>query len=764
MLETYTDWLLRRHRIVVLVTLLAALLLSTGAARLTFTNDLRAYFSEDNPQFVAFKALEHSFIKQDTLRFFIVARDGDVFDRKTLTLVTELTAFGWQVPYSLRVNSLANFQHSHAEGDDLFVSDLISDPAQLDSLARARIKEIALAEPALVNRVVAADGTATAIEVFLSLPEGDPNANDDVVTFARSQLPALRARFPDVDILLGGDAPYNVAIGDAVQRDLRTLVALSYAVVVIGLLLLLRQGGGIVGTLVVVSLSIASTMGVFGWFDTSLTAVAGFVPSIVMTLAVADSVHILVTYSYELHRGRPKQAAIRESMRVNAMPVFITSVTTIIGVLTLNFSDSPPYRDLGNMIAVGIAFAYVLSMTFLPAFLAWAPSGRMSRVQTLERLMSRFAEWVIYRSRRLLFAVGVVLAMVTSFIPQNELTERWHDYFDTTFEIRRTVDTVNEHFGGIHVIRYVLESGVDQGIHEPKYMQAVEQFADWYRRQPGVNYVGQLSDVIKKLNMNMHADDPAWYRLPESRELMAQYLLVYELALPRGLGLETTINWSRSATQFIAVVKKTDSEQLLALDRHAREWLETNAPWIQVTEGTGIDMVFAHINHRNIRSLLGGMALALVLISLLLMVAFRSVKIGLLALITNLAPVGLAYGTWGLFVGRVDLAASVVICMSIGIVVDDTVHFLSKYLMARRQWRLDAAGGMRYAFNTVGVALFITTAVLVSGFLVLSASHFSPTWVVGVLLATTLAYALVIDFLFLPPLLLTLEKRWHLRY
>ncbi len=276
MLETYTDWLLRRHRIVVLVTLLAGLLLSIGVARLTFTNDLRAYFSEDNPQFLAFKALEHSFNKQDTLNLYVVARDGDVFDRKTLTLVTELTEFGWQVPYSVRVNSLANFQYSHADGDDLFLSDLISDPAQLDSLARARIKEIALAEPALVNRLVAADGTATTIEVFLSLPEGDLNANDEVVTFARSQLPALRARFPDVDILLGGRTTFNVALGDAVQRDLRTLVPLSCAVVVIGLLLLLHQGGGIVGTLVVASLSITSTMGVFGWFDTLLAPTAGY--------------------------------------------------------------------------------------------------------------------------------------------------------------------------------------------------------------------------------------------------------------------------------------------------------------------------------------------------------------------------------------------------------------------------------------------------------------------------------------------------------
>jgi predicted RND superfamily exporter protein len=309
-----------------------------------------------------------------------------------------------------------------------------------------------------------------------------------------------------------------------------------------------------------------------------------------------------------------------------------------------------------------------------------------------------------------------------------------------------------------------LDTEVDQGINDPAYLAAVDRFAEWYREQPGVSHVTKITDVIKRLNMNMHGDDPEWYRLPQSRELAAQYLLLYELSLPQGLGLENSINVSRSATQFIVAIEKTDSEQLITLDRKAKAWLRAHAPEIRLAEGTGLDMVFAHINHRNIRSLLAGVALALVLISLLLIVALRSVKLGLMSLVTNLAPAGLAYGTWGLFVGWIDLSASVVMCMSLGIVVDDTVHFLSKYLRARREQRLSAAEGMRYAFNTVGVALCITSAVLVAGFLVLGASHFSPTWTTGILIAVTLSYALVIDFLFLPPLLLALDKRWHIRF
>ena len=408
------------------------------------------------------------------------------------------------------------------------------------------------------------------------------------------------------------------------------------------------------------------------------------------------------------------------------------------------------------MVAVGVLIAYGLSMSFLPALLAWTSVGNVARGQNLEASMRVFADWVIRYQKALLVGMSVLIITLAGFIPRNQLTERWHNYFDGTFEIRKTIEIVNDKLGSVHAIRY--------GINRPAYLAAVDRFADWYRQQPGVSHVTKITDVIKRLNMNMHGDDPAWYRLPQSRELAAQYLLLYELSLPQGLGLENTINVGRSATQFIVATEKTDSEQLIELDRRAQAWLRANAPEIDVAEGTGLDMVFAHINHRNIRSLLTGVALALVLISLLLIVALRSVKLGLMSLVTNLAPAGLAYGTWGLFVGRIDLSASVVMCMSLGIVVDDTVHFLSKYLRARREQRLSAAEGMRYAFNTVGVALCITSVVLVAGFLVLGASHFSPTWTTGILIAITLGYALVIDFLFLPPLLLALDKRWHLRF
>ena len=760
LLEGYIAWVLRWHKHIVVASVVVTMVLGYGAGRLTLTNDTRAYFSEDNPQLVAFDALEAVYDKQQTLDFVVVARDGDLFDRKKLTLIWELTELGWQAPYSRRVSSIANYQHTSAVADDLVVEALITHPDTLTPVSIARVREVALNEPSLVRTFLSADGKAAFVLISLTLPEGDLNANDEVARWAEERIPDIRSRYPGVDIHLTGTTIFNHALGNAVAGDLKTLVALSYVVIMVLLIVLLRHVGGVVATLVVITFAIVSTMGTFGWFSAVLAAVAGFVPSVVMTIAVADSVHILASYYYELRRGAGKEEAIAESLRINVGPVFITSITTVIGVLTLNFSDSPPYRDLGNMIAVGVGYAFLLSMTFLPAFLVWAGIRNPSAGKVFESIMSRFADRVIRHYRVLLVSVGALIIVVASFIPQNILTERWHDYFDETFEARRALNAINKHLNWLQVIRYSVESGREHGVNDPAYLQALERFATWYEAQPEVSHVARVTHVLKRLNQNLHGDDPGQHRLPDSAELAAQYLLLYELSLPQGLGLESTINVDRSATQMVVYAHKSDSDNLLNLDLRARQWVGENAPALTVGEGTGLDMMFAHINHRNIRGLLKGMVIALVVISVFLIFALGSLRLGLLSLMTNLAPAGLAYGTWGLVHGRIDLSAAVVMCMSIGIVVDDTVHFLSKYLHARRKRRRPAADAMRFTFNTVGVALTVTTAVLVAGFLVLTASHFNPTVVTGALLAMTLAYALFVDFLFMPPLLITLDRRW----
>jgi predicted RND superfamily exporter protein len=368
--------------------------------------------------------------------------------------------------------------------------------------------------------------------------------------------------------------------------------------------------------------------------------------------------------------------------------------------------------------------------------------------------MLRLADWVIRRRRLLLWGMGGLTLLLIAQIPRNELNDQFVKYFDQSFEFRRDTDFATEHLTGIYRVEYSFPSGEPGGINEPAYLERVEAFANWYRVQPEVLHVSALTDIVKRLNRNLHGDDPAWYRLPESRELAAQYLLLYELSLPFGLSLNDQIDVDRSATRVGAILQNLTTNQMLALEARAQAWLRAHLPPGLSAEGSSAAVIFSHIGARNIRAMLKGAFFAMLLIAAVLVIALRSLRIGLLSMLPNLVPLAMAFGLWGLLVGQVGLALSVVTGITLGIVVDDTVHFLSKYLRARRELGKSVAEAVRHAFATVGTALWVTSLVLVLGFSVLALSNFELNAGMGLLTALTIALALAADFLLLPALLL----------
>ncbi len=374
--------------------------------------------------------------------------------------------------------------------------------------------------------------------------------------------------------------------------------------------------------------------------------------------------------------------------------------------------------------------------------------------------MIYFAEFVIRRRGVLLWGIMVLIIGLVAFIPRNKLNDEYVKYFDETIEFRQATDFATDNLTGIYDIDYSVLAGESGGVSNPAFLSKLEAFANWFRQQPEVLHVFSITDIMKRLNKNMHGDDPTWYRLPETRNLSAQYLLLYEMSLSYGLDLNDRFNIDKSATRMTVILKSISSNEVLALERQAQAWLKNNAPpAMQKTMGTGTTIMFAHIGQRNIHSMLIGTTTALFLISLLLVFAMRSLKIGLVSLLPNIVPAAMAFGLWGLLVGQVGLALSVVTAMTLGIVVDATIHFLSKYLRARRENALNATEAVRYAFSTVGTAIWVNSAVLIAGFLVLAFSHFHINSGLGTLTAIVIAFALLTDFLFLPPLLMKIEEK-----
>jgi uncharacterized protein len=756
----FAAFVVRTRWWIIAVSFALIALAATGLQNLTVTQSYRVYFGPDDPNLVAYESLENTYTKDDSIVFVLAPRHGDVFTRDFLSVVETLTEQAWQIPYANRVDSITNFQHTEADHDDLIVADLVKTATSFTDDQLVKVKRIALAEPQLRKLLLADDARVTSVNVNVLLP-GIDEANElpAAIASARELAAGIEAQDENVEVHISGMTAMHNAVSEAAMSDMSVLAPLSFGVM---FLLVAFLAGGMVGTmttLFVFSMSVVGAMGMSGHYGFPITPTGATAPNIILTVAVANSVHILIAYFYALRQGHDKHDAVQESLRLNLHPISLASITTAIGFLAMNFSVSPPFQQMGTTVATGVLISFALSITFLPAMLAILPTGRIRQRSIEDTWIQSFGDFVVSKRRGLLWGSAVCIVVLIANVPRNQFNEVFFHYFDKKMEFRVDTDFMLDNLTGLYQIHYSLDSGEAGGISEPVFLRLTDQFAEWWRTQPETEHVRSITDTMRRLNKNMHGDDEAMYKLPDSRDLAAQYLLLYEMSLPYGLDLNNQINVDKSSTRVTVTLKPIAMQETLALTARASDWLDKHAPAIGHDQGSGMVMMATHMTMRNVTTMVYGTTIALALISLVIVIALRSLKIGALSFIVNLAPIAMGYGIWGIIDGEIGMGLSIVGSMTFGIVVDDTVHFLSKYLRARRENGLSAEQAVKYAFSTVGRALIVTSIVLVAGFSVLATSLFSVNSNMGISVAIVIGCALFTVLLFLPPLLIKLDSQ-----
>ena len=750
-----TRGVIRRRWVVTGAALVVAAVIGSNAARLEFSTNYRVFFSDANPELQAFENLQNTYTKNDNFFFVVEPKDGAAFDNNVMAAIEELTEAAWQIPYAIRVDSASNFQHTYAIDDDLIVEDLVSNAASRDAAYLEERRNVALAEPLIRDQILTSDGRVTAVNVVLQYPEKGFMEVPEAVEHARGLKADIEAKYPELTIHLTGVSMLNNAFAETGMQDAATLMPLMFLVIFALTWLIIRSLSATLATLSVIILSTMVAMGMAGAFGVKLTPIAMSAPIVILTLAIADSIHILLSLRGLLRDGMDKVDAIVEAVRVNFLPVTITSLTTIVGFLSLNFSDSPPYWHLGNITAAGIFAAWAYSLTLLPALISLLPY-RVKEAAGSEwsvRAMNRVAEFVIRRYRGLLVGVGLPTLALIAFIPTLSFNDQWVQYFDERIEFRVDSDAVEDYFG-LYPIEYSIPAAGPGGISEPEYLANLERFTDYLREQPHVTHVYSLSDIMKRLNRNMHADDDGYYRIPGDRDLSAQYLLLYELSLPYGLDLNDRLNVDKSATRVTATMDRATSLETREFFADVDAWMQDNLPSYMHAKPTSAAVMFTYISERNMKNMVTGTLVAVAAIALIMMFALQSGRLGLLSMVPNGLPILTTFGAWALLVGEVGFSVATVASISLGIIVDDTVHLLSKYVRARNERLLSVEDSIRYAFRNVGVAIVVNTIILAAGFLVMTTSAFKMNVDLGLMTILSIAGALILDFLFLPAMLL----------
>lgn len=770
--QKLTEFLLRwRHWLAILSVLLTAIL-GFGARDLFLESDYKIYFEEDEPQLVAHEAIQDTYTSTDNLAILLRPKEGDLFNPRSLTAIYELTEHAWQTPFVMRVDSITNFQHTEADGDDLLVEDLVLDPADLDDAKIAKVKRIALSEKQLVNRMVSADGKTALVNINLELPpEVDKTADletqkaqrakrdashPEIVEFGRAAVRDFQSRYPELEMHIAGVSMITNSFNESAQRDASSLVPLMYLVIMLLLIFFFRSVGSVVATLLVIACASIAAVGSAGWIGYPINTVNVMTPTIVLTIAVCDAVHLLSVYLRGLGEKMTPVEAMAESLRLNLQPIILTSITTAVGFLTLNFSISPPFVELGNMTAIGVMWAMVLTFTLLPAVvMLLTRKGKM--VADKQRWMTRYAHWVVANRHKALIVSVLSAALLISFLPRNQLDDDPIAYFQRGVPFRESMEFSIKYLPGVKDINFTLDCGAASCVSDPGFLTTLDEFSRFLEAQPYVVHVGSYVDVIKRLNRSMNGDDPAYYAIPERADLAAQYNLMYEMSLPYGLDLNNQLNLDKSATKVSVMTQKMTNLELIDLAERSHQWLKTNYQ-PSVEPGSSVSLMFAHIGANNIRSMLWGGLFAIIGVTITILIALRSFRYALISMIPNAIPAFMAFGLWGLLIGQVNMAVAAVFSISLGILVDDTVHFISKYRRARQIKGLSPEAAIHYAFENVGSALIVTTVVLAFGFGVLATSDFNLNAMSGSLTAITIIIALIFDFLILPPILMLFDR------
>ncbi|MET1076633.1 MAG: MMPL family transporter [Pseudomonas sp.] len=773
-LRTADQWMDRQiarlaHGIVAypFYAMLFGLLLVAGAAvglgGYRYSLDHRVFFSAENPQLQAFEKLHQDYSKTDAVIIALAPRSGSVFTPEFLSALHDLTEKSWQLPYSQRVESLTNFQHVRVAGDSLDTADLVQNPAQLDSAALAEVRRIALAEPFLVNALVNPAGTVAGVRVTLNMPGVDQLKEvPEVVHAIRALVAELHRTHPGIDSHLAGQTIANQAFPEESQADFVRVWPWFGLTMMLLLVYFYRSIKAMLVTFLACQLAVLGGAGLIGFFTPTINDSVIISPIMILSMAFADGIHLVVNWIQGMHAGQDKRTAMVHSLQSNMGAMTVTSLMTAVGFLTLYFNDSPPFQVMGYIVAAGVMFALLVTFFItapLLVVLPGRPPKKISPLMTADSVqMGRLADFVI-RRRHPIFALMLVLAgALIAFVPRNQVNDDIVKYYtpDTTF--RQDMEFVNQHLTGIGEINYSLPAGGPDRIAEPEYLRTLDAFQQWLKTQPDVTQVNSLVDIIKRMNQVMHDNDPAFYRIPDSREEIAQYLLQYELSMPYGMDLNYLIRFDRAESRVRVAVGTSSGQKIIAVDAAANAWLKQHAPATMQVQGASLSLMFAHIGERSITGMFGGMLGSLLMESLFIMLVFGAWRLGFASFVGNLIPIGMAFGAWALLNGNIDLGLTLVLGISFSVVVDDTIHFISKYEHARQQG-LMPEDAIRAAFRNVGFALLTTTLVLGSGFAWLANSTIQVTVNTAIVTTITIAFALLVDLFLLPILFLFIDKR-----
>lgn len=742
------------------LVIIVVCLLATGLTKLTFNPDLETYFPEGHPAVIRYNEIDDMFIPTDNLIIAVHSNEGTLFNGDSLKVIEELTRKSWTIPYSVRVDSLTNYSYVKSVNDDLIVEPFIEEAEKKSIEFIEKRKDLVAGEDIIYKSLISEDKKTSVVSIIVDPPgPNKEDQNSELINYILGFIEPIKESNENLDIRLLGNPYLDYISPRIVKAEMPVVMPLMMLLIFLIVFLMIRSYVAVLATFVVILMSLIATFGSIGILGNPLNQMVTTIPILIITLALADCIHLFSIYFQNRVKGISSKESMEKSLEMNIQPLFLTTISTCIGFLCLNFIEVAPLRDFGNAVAIGIGFAFIFTIFFIAPIVSFFEVKTASKVTKQTRFSTSVGSFILKNGNKLIFSITSISFLILLCIPMNELDENPTQMYAEGFTSFSS-DTLwlDEKLSVTFPVNFLATNEEGQ-VSDPDFLKILDKFSVWLEEREQVNHVTSLANNMKNLNKSMHGDDPEWKKIPENADLSAQYLFFYEMSLPMGLDLNSSISQDRKSTKISATLKDMSANEFKEFNNEVLGYLQQNNLENMISEPSSFRVIFTYMVEAIVNSLLYGLFIGILLITLIIGLFFRSYLLPALSIFPNILPIGMGFGLWGLFVGDVGFMVAVGMGSTLGVIVDFTVHFLSKYELARKEFKKSVEESVIYSFETVGFALIIMTVVLALGFSVLNLVTFIPIQDFAKFSVICFTGGLIINFLFLPNLLMKFDKR-----
>ena len=751
------NFLLSQRYLLATLSILLGGAISLGALKTTINSSDDAILSEDDPYRLEVAQVNKDFPPSTSVLFAFMSPEGDVFNRDMLQAMQDLTDRYTDVESAVSVASLINRRLDAVDADIHERDYLLPELDELTAQDLVKIREIALADKDLTQSMLSPEGDMALAVIKFHATSEEQATQLRIAKTVIDLRDSLREQYPEQNIYVLGRILFEYDSYNAQIKDAKYLFPIVMLAILGLMYFCLRSLSFALAIAVVSVMSVGLTVGTVGWAQVPFNQISNMGPLVVFMIAMADSIHLVSVYLQGLHKSLSKFEALRESLRVNIQPVTLATVTTAMGFLSLNYCASPGIYGFGNVVAMGVVWAFLVTFTLLPALILLLPVKKVPEPLGVKGFINFVAKLVANHGKRLFWGSLLLIVVTFAMLPLNKVDFDRFSFIDKDSDFHTVISALAEKIGNDQSLVYSINSGKYYGITEPEFLRKIEEFSIWLEEQPQTSFVTSYTGFLKNRNMAENDNDPAWEVLPEDNLQIIDYLVGYQLVQEIEPQLEPIFNSEYSAIRMVVGTSNLSNVQLLDFSEAIEDWITLNMdPAYDVMHGDN-SILYARLNKMISLQLMEGFTLSFLLITATLLVGLKSVRYGLLSMMPNLFPATIVFGIWGLLVGELSPYILMLFSISIGLVVDDSVHVLSKYIVARREGESPEAA-VQYSLDKAGSAITITTLSLAVGTFILVLSNTFYYQNVALLLTPIIIVALLLDLLFLPPLLVRFDN------